>query len=103
MAWRDARSGFGIRSKAGAGDEPVLWFEKFNGDTILVLCAYNAGESRAQEWSAKFGMRERDVFIERIPFRETRLFVKRNIEHRAAYRRLYPDVVEPLSDKPPNE
>ena len=38
-------------------------------------------------------MRDRDVFIERIPFRETRLFVKRNIEHRAAYRRLYPKLM----------
>jgi len=63
----------------------------FAGDTVLALAAYNAGESAAQAWYEEFGDRERDVFIDQIPFRETRLFIKRNIEHKAAYRRLYAD------------
>jgi soluble lytic murein transglycosylase len=64
----------------------------FHGDTILVLCAYNAGPSAAQAWYEEFGNRERDVFVEMIPYRETRLFVKRILEHAAAYRRLYPNL-----------
>jgi soluble lytic murein transglycosylase-like protein len=66
-------------------------FGEFNGDTVLILAAYNAGPSAAQAWFEEFGTPDRNLFIERIPYRETRLFIKRNIEHRAAYRRLYPD------------
>jgi soluble lytic murein transglycosylase len=69
-------------------------FSEFNGDTVLILAAYNAGESAAQAWYEEFGDHDPNLFIERIPYRETRLFIKRNIEHRAAYRRLYPDAVE---------
>jgi soluble lytic murein transglycosylase len=63
----------------------------FGGDTVLTLAAYNAGKAVTNEWYGEFGVRPRDEFVELIPYRETRLFVKRIIEHRAAYRRLYPD------------
>jgi len=66
-------------------------FEEFAGDSILVLAAYNAGESAALAWDAEFGG-ETDVFVEHIPYRETRLFVKRVLQNIAAYRRLYPDL-----------
>lgn len=65
---------------------------EFNGDTVLALASYNAGKNAALEWQTEYGNRSRDVFIERIPYRETRLFVKRVFEHTAAYRRLYPNV-----------
>jgi soluble lytic murein transglycosylase len=68
-------------------------FNRFSGDSVLVLCAYNAGSSAAQAWFEEFGNMERDEFIENIPYRETRLFVKNILEHAAAYRRLYPDAV----------
>jgi soluble lytic murein transglycosylase len=66
-------------------------FQMFSGDSVLVLAAYNAGESAAQAWDAEFGG-ETDVFIEHIPYRETRLFVKRVLQNIAAYRRLHPDL-----------
>jgi soluble lytic murein transglycosylase len=69
-------------------------FQDFAGDTLLVLAAYNAGPSAAQAWFEEFGDGPRDAFVERIPFRETRLFIKRNIEHKAAYQRLYPQLVQ---------
>ncbi len=63
-----------------------------NGDTILTLCAYNAGINAARRWQNEFGHVEPDVFVERIPYRETRLYVKHIMQHIAAYRRLYPDL-----------
>ena len=69
-------------------------FPDFGNDTLLVLAAYNAGPSAAQAWFEEFGDCPRDVFVERIPYRETRLFIKRNIEHKAAYQRLYPKIAE---------
>jgi len=64
----------------------------YSGDPALALAAYNAGKNKVNEWLTKFPDRERDEFIELIPYRETRMFVKRVLEHRAAYRRLYPDI-----------
>jgi soluble lytic murein transglycosylase-like protein len=69
-------------------------FRDFGNDTLLVLAAYNAGPSAAQAWFEEFGDCPRDVFVERIPYRETRLFIKRNIEHKAAYKRLYPQIAD---------
>ncbi len=66
-------------------------FEEFCGDSILVLAAYNAGESAAQSWDAEFGG-DADVLVEHIPYRETRMFVKYVLQHIAAYRRLYPEL-----------
>lgn len=63
--------------------------EEFQGDTVLVLAAYNAGRSAAQAWFEELGGVDSDVFVEKIPYRETRLFVKKVIEHASAYRRLY--------------
>lgn len=67
-----------------------------NGDTILTLCAYNAGINAARRWQGEFGNQDRDIFVERIPYRETRLYVKHILQHMAAYRRLYPDLKIPM-------
>jgi soluble lytic murein transglycosylase len=72
----------------------------FGGDTVLALAAYNAGKAVTNEWYGEFGARSRDEFVELIPYRETRLFIKRIIEHRAAYRRLYPDAAAGASVPP---
>ena len=72
----------------------------FGGDTVLALAAYNAGKAITEEWYGEFGSRPRDEFVELIPYRETRLFIKRIIEHRAAYRRLYPEAAADVSVPP---
>lgn len=74
--------------------------ELFSGNPAPALAAYNAGKNKANEWLAKFPGRERDEFIELIPYRETRMFVKRVLEHRAAYRRLYPEIEQSLLATP---
>jgi soluble lytic murein transglycosylase-like protein len=54
-----------------------------------VLAAYNAGESRVARWSKKTGADDPEVFIERIPFFETRDYVRSIIRNRAFYSILY--------------
>jgi soluble lytic murein transglycosylase len=47
------------------------------------LAAYNAGASRVRRWSRRSGVQDPEMFIERIPFTETRDYVRivlRNIE-----------------------
>ncbi|MCB9358213.1 MAG: lytic transglycosylase domain-containing protein [Calditrichaeota bacterium] len=71
---------------------------ELNGDTILTLCAYNAGINAAKRWKSEFGHYPPDVFVELIPYRETRLYVKHIMQHMSAYRRLYPDLKLPSPD-----
>jgi soluble lytic murein transglycosylase len=54
-----------------------------------VLAAYNAGESRVTRWMTKTGAQDPEVFIERIPFVETRDYVRSIVRNRAFYSLLY--------------
>ena len=54
------------------------------------LAAYNAGQSRVERWNGKRGMDDVEVFIERIPFTETRDYVRIVLRNRELYRALYP-------------
>ena len=53
------------------------------------LAAYNAGSSRAKRWLERAGTEDPEVFIERIPFPETRDYVRIILRDREIYRRLY--------------
>jgi soluble lytic murein transglycosylase len=61
--------------------------DRFHGDTVHALAAYNAGDSNVRHWLARTRgtLRPRD-----IPFPETREYVRRVLDARAAYRREYP-------------
>lgn len=59
-------------------------------EVVKVLAAYNAGESRVEKWSSKTGAADPEVFTERIPFVETRDYVRTIIRNRAYYQALYP-------------
>ena len=54
-----------------------------------VLAAYNAGESRVAKWVQKAGADDPELFTERIPFVETRDYVRSIIRNRAFYSSLY--------------
>jgi len=59
-------------------------------EVVKVLAAYNAGESRVEKWSTKTGANDSEVFTERIPFVETRDYVRTILRNRAYYQALYP-------------
>ena len=68
-----------------------MLLEKFDGSKILAVAAYNAGPYRVGEWTRLFGdprLKGVDplVWIELIPFSETRNYVKRVIEADWIYR-----------------
>ncbi|MGI9625872.1 MAG: transglycosylase SLT domain-containing protein [Longimicrobiales bacterium] len=60
-------------------------------DMPLVLSAYNAGPSRADRWRKFPEAVDPDRFTERIPFAETRGYVKNVTRNRALYEYLYGD------------
>jgi len=59
-------------------------------EVVKVLAAYNAGESRVEKWSSKAGASDPEIFTERIPFVETRDYVRTILRNRAYYQALYP-------------
>jgi soluble lytic murein transglycosylase len=60
-------------------------------DPRLAAAAYNAGPVRVREWWAARRSDDVELFVEQIPFDETRHFVKRVMVSWEEYRRLYGD------------
>lgn len=66
--------------------------DRYDGEAVLALAAYNAGPSRVADWlgengDPRGGSAERLVdWIEMIPFAETRNYVQRVVEAREVYR-----------------
>jgi soluble lytic murein transglycosylase len=61
-----------------------------NREVAHILAAYNAGESRVTRWLRKTGAAsDAELFTERIPYVETRDYVRAVIRNRAFYRILY--------------
>jgi soluble lytic murein transglycosylase len=50
--------------------------DKFDGNYMLATAAYNAGPGRARAWAAQNPCISPDVWVELIPFSETRHYVK---------------------------
>ena len=57
----------------------------------LGLAAYNAGPHNARRWLKTFSSEDPDAFVERIPFKETRLYVKLVLRNYAIYKALSDD------------
>jgi soluble lytic murein transglycosylase len=57
-----------------------------NGGRVeLALAAYNAGQRRVDQWLQEFGDGDVTEFVERIPFSETRGYVKQVLTSKAHY------------------
>jgi soluble lytic murein transglycosylase len=69
--------------------------DQYGGDIPLVLSAYNAGPSRANRWRTLPEARDPELLMERVPFDETRDYVRHVKLNRALYRELYPDTDTP--------
>ena len=67
-----------------AGPSADLGFE-------LGLAAYNAGPHNARRWLERWPAEDPDAFVERIPFKETRLYVKLVLKNYAIYKALSDD------------
>jgi soluble lytic murein transglycosylase len=73
----------------------------FPGFPAFAIAAYNAGPHSVRRWMAERSSDDLDVFVDRIPFDETRAYVKRVIASAAAYAYLYaPDALDELLTLP---
>jgi soluble lytic murein transglycosylase len=67
--------------------------QPFANDPLLCIPAYNAGPGRPKRWKREHPSLDFDVWVELIPFRETRRYMHRVLAARAAYGYLYDTTV----------
>ena len=75
--------------RLGAAEIAAEWGRfRIEGTDVqpLAIAAYNAGGARVQRWLHETGPVDLDLFVERIPFDETRNYVRRVTSHFARYR-----------------
>jgi soluble lytic murein transglycosylase len=63
------------------------WQDRLDRLPVLAAAAYNAGPSRAQAWRPASGALEGAIWVETIPFNETRDYVKRVLANTMLYSR----------------
>lgn len=73
--------------------------DELGGQLPLVAAAYNGGPHRVRLWLKNFKERdntnmEYDIFIEHIPFAETRTYVKRVLSYNLTYQKLYEEKLD---------
>jgi soluble lytic murein transglycosylase len=59
--------------------------EKFHGQIPLAVASYNSGPEAIQRWASRAPQMDLDVFVERIPYGETRTYVSRVMGNFARY------------------
>ncbi len=64
--------------------------KRFNKNGMHILISYNAGPHVLKKWLKRFGhLSDQDVFIESIPYPETRRYVKHVLRNMGIYKVLY--------------
>lgn len=72
---------------------------RFHGSLVASVAAFNAGSARVDRWIAECPRCPLDLFVEKIPFDETRRYVERVVSHFAHYRYMAdPAAQVPLED-----
>ncbi len=62
--------------------------QRFSGNILHAVAAYNAGPTAVSSWVRRNGARDPEEFVELIPYRETRGYVKRVLRSYREYHRL---------------
>jgi tRNA dimethylallyltransferase len=68
---------------------------KHKGNGVYILITYNAGPKVLQAWLSRFrSIKDMDIFVESIPYPETRGYVKHVFRNHGIYKNLYPSDME---------
>lgn len=76
-------------------------FNHFENNMVLATAAYNAGPHRVKKWRPKSGCVEPDIWIEQIPFTETRKYVSRVLYFANIYDWRLSDSIKPITQRMP--
>ena len=72
--------------------------DKMHGNPALASASYNAGPHRTERWLAAGGGLEPELWVEFVPYTETRQYVKRVMEYRIVYQHRMGARTDRLSD-----
>ena len=89
-----------VNLKIGARYMAWLW-DRLNENPALVPSAYNAGEGAVRRWLEEDSARPLDVFIEEIPYDETRRYTRRVLQTYGVYQWLADEQLPELRAKLP--
>lgn len=73
---------------------------RYDGDVVPALAAYNAGATPVRRWLRYPEAKDPVSFVERIPYSETRGYLRTVLRNRSLYRALYPPAVSIATDAP---
>jgi soluble lytic murein transglycosylase len=73
-------------------------FDSLGQSPVLATAAYNAGPGRARKWQADIPL-EGAIYVENIPFAETREYVKKVLANAMFYRSNFGGVSQPLKER----
>jgi soluble lytic murein transglycosylase len=65
--------------------------ERFAGSRPLAIASYNAGPEAVTRWLDSAGAQPADVFVDSVPYGETRRYLRRVLRSYRVYRALYPE------------
>ncbi len=58
---------------------------RFDSNPVMATAAYNAGPHRIERWKPKKGSLDADIWVDLIPFNETRKYVRRVMAYSVFY------------------
>ena len=73
---------------------------QYGGDVELTLAAYNAGFMRVDQWKKRYPTANKLLFLDLIPFRETRDYVSSILRNYFWYVKLYDESTRAEAEKP---
>jgi soluble lytic murein transglycosylase len=62
---------------------------EYDDNSMLAVASYNAGPGNVAKWVRKYGLSDPDLFVEDIPFKETKGYVESVFANYWNYQRLY--------------
>jgi soluble lytic murein transglycosylase len=106
--WISRQLGLGKNAHAGVGKPETNIrfgtfylkhiFDSLDQSPVLATAGYNAGPGRARKWQAEFPL-EGAIYVENIPFSETREYVKKVLANAMFYRNLFGGASQSLKER----
>ena len=73
--------------------------KRYNNNSMLAVASYNAGPNAVAKWVSRYGLKDVDEFVEKIPYRETKGYVESVFENYWNYMLIYnPEISKQFKD-----
>jgi soluble lytic murein transglycosylase len=69
--------------------------QTYENNSLLAVASYNAGPGNVANWLKKYDLKDPDIFVENIPFPETKGYVETVFGNYWNYLRLYNPEISP--------